>query len=158
MTKPTVYVETTVISYFTAQPTRDLIVTAHQQLTREWWQHALPKLEAYVSTAVIEEIQRGDPGAASARLAAVAAFSVLGIPQDVEQLAAQYLGAVGIPERARIDALHLASAAWHGMDYLVSWNCTHIASGRVRAIVRRINEGAGMRTPVICTPEELMEV
>ncbi len=158
MPKPTVYIETTVISYRVALPSRDLIVTAHQHLTRAWWNQALPALEPYVSPFVLNEISRGDPAAARERLDAVAAFSVLGAPPEVEALARRYFDAIAIPAKARIDSLHLAMAAWHGMDYLVSWNCTHIASARVRRIVGGINDEMEIRTPVICTPEELMEV
>jgi predicted nucleic acid-binding protein len=158
MAGPSVYIETTVIGYRTALPSRDLIVAAHHELTREWWERALPKLEPFVSPFVIDEVSRGDPGAAKERLEAIASFSVLGVPVEVEELAQQYFTAIDIPERARIDSLHLAIAAWHGMDYLVSWNCTHIASARVRRIMGAINDGLDIRTPIICTPEELMEV
>jgi hypothetical protein len=158
MTRPTVYVETTVISYRVAAPSRDLIVAAHQQLTRTWWEQALPALEPYVSPFVLDEISRGDSTAARDRLDAVATFSVLGAPPEVEDLARRYFDAIAIPAKARIDSFHLATAAWHGMDYLVSWNCTHIASARVRRIVAGINDVLDIRTPVICTPEELMEV
>lgn len=159
MPKPSVYVETTVISYLTAQPSRDIITAAHQQITQDWWEHALPNLEPYLSPYVTAEITRGDPEAAKTRLAAVASFAVLDITApELDDLASQYLAATQIPGRARADALHLATAAWHGMEYLVSWNCTHIVSGRVRKVITTINDGVGIRTPTICTPEELMDV
>lgn len=155
---PTVYIETTVISYLTAQPTRDLIVAAHQQITREWWENVLSEMEPYVSAIVMDEISRGDPGAAADRLKNVSHFPLLEVIPEVHDLAEVYFSSIPIPEKARADSYHLALAAWHGMDYVATWNCTHLASGRVRRILEEINAGRGIRTPMICTPEELMEV
>ncbi len=85
------------------------------------------------------------------------AIALLEVDQNVADLAAKYLQVLPIPDKARTDAFHLATAVWHGMDYLVTWNWTHIASGRVIATVDGVNAGMGYATPVICTPEELME-
>ena len=155
---PTVYIETSVISYLTARPSRDLIVASHQQLTAEWWDQVRPQVACFVSDFVIQEAERGDAGYAQKRLEAVRDFPVLGLSEEITALAQKYFAALQIPERARIDAFHLATAAWHRMDYLLSWNCTHIASGRVRRAIRDINDGIGVHTPTVCTPEELMEV
>jgi len=155
--KPTVYIETSVISYLTAQISRDLVVTAHQQLTAEWWQQALPQFEAFASPVVLEEISRGDTEAAKKRKRIVAAFAILEVSDEVRDLAERYFAAIDLPEKARADAYHLALAVWHGMDYLVTWNCTHIAGGKVKQIVQRINKERDIGTPVICTSEELME-
>jgi predicted nucleic acid-binding protein len=156
--KQSVYIESTVISYLTSKPSRDLIVAAHQQITREWWDIALPKLDSFISQFVINEIADGDPVAAKARLQASSHFPQLKMNQEIADLANRYFKAIHIPEKAKTDAFHLATATWHGMDYLVSWNCTHIASGRVRNIVEHINAENDLATPTICTPEELMEV
>lgn len=156
--KPTVYLETTIISYMTARYSRDLIIAAHQQITQEWWELALPKYEAFVSPIVIEEISRGDAQAAQLRLDKITGLTVLEVVPEVRDLANAYFRTIDIPEKARADSYHLALTAWHGLDFLVSWNCTHIVSGRVRMIIEEINAGFGIRTPVICTPEELMEV
>jgi predicted nucleic acid-binding protein len=156
--KPTVYVETSVISYMTAQVSRDLIVAAHQQLTVEWWLRALPKLHPFVSTVVLGEIAQGDPEAARKRMDIVAQFDILEVVPEVRELAERYFSAIDLPERARADAYHLALAVWHGMNYLVTWNCTHIAGGKVKLILERINAARGVISPIICTPEELMEV
>jgi predicted nucleic acid-binding protein len=155
--KPTVYIETSVVSYLTAQMSRDLVVTAHQQLTAEWWEQALPTLEPFISPVVLEEIVRGDPDAAKRRMKAVSAFRVLEVTPEVRDLAEHYFAAIDLPEKARADAYHLALAVWHGMDYLVTWNCTHIAGGKVKLIVQRVNAGRALPSPIICTPEELME-
>jgi hypothetical protein len=156
--KQSVYIESTVISYLTAKPSRDLIVAGHQQLTREWWERALPKLDPFISQFVVNEISVGDAFASKARLNSTATFPLLEMKPEIAYLADQYFKAIRIPEKARSDAYHLAIAAWHGMDYMISWNCTHIASGRVRNIVEQINIKNDLATPIICTPEELMEV
>lgn len=157
MPKPTVYVESTVMSYYTARASRDLIVAAHQEITREWWEQALPQFDAFISEFVLEEIGRGDAEAATKRLSVSEGFPILEVSQAVADLAEKYLTVLPIPDRARADAYHLATAVFHGMDYLVTWNCTHIAAGRIIAAVDAVNAGLDYATPVICTPEELME-
>lgn len=158
MPKQSVYIETTVVSYLLARPSRDLIVAAHQQVTIEWWENSLPLLDPFVSAVVIEEASRRDEAAAKLRLQKIAVFPVLEITSEVRQLADLYFQKIPIPEKARGDAYHLAMATCHGMDFLVSWNFTHILSGLVRAVVQEINTVKGISTPIICTPEELMEV
>ncbi len=156
--KPTVYIETTVISYLTARPSRDLIIAAHQQVTLEWWDMALPHFDVFISPIVLEEISRGDTQAAKLRLERVSSFPLLEVLPEVRNLAESYFSAIDIPEKAKADSYHLALAAWHGMDFMISWNCTHIVSGRVKKIIEEIDYSYGIRTPIVCTPEELMEV
>jgi len=133
--KPTVYIETSVISYLTAKPSRDLIIAAHQQITNDWWENALSNYEAFISPIVLEEISRGDANAIQARLEKVSIFPVLEILPEVRNLADTYFAAFAIPDKARADTYHLAVAAWHGMDFLVSWNCTHIVNGRIKLLI-----------------------
>jgi len=156
--KPTVYIETSVISYLTAKPSRDLIVAGHQQITAEWWEQVRPQVECFVSPFVIQEVSRGDQEFAQRRLASIAEFRVLALNDAIEELARKYFAAMQMPEKSRIDAFHLAIAAWYHLDYVLSWNCRHIASGRVQKMMRELNAQLGMHTPVMCTPEELMEV
>lgn len=158
MAKTTVYIETSVISYLTAWPSRDLIVAAHQQITADWWAAIRPQVECVISPFVIQEAERGDQTAAQKRLESITSLRVLNLNDEITALAQKYFAAIDIPEHARLDAFHLATAVWHRVDYLLSWNCKHIASGRVRKIVGEINSQLGVPTPVICTPEELMEV
>jgi hypothetical protein len=154
---PTAYIETTVVSYLVARPSRDLIVAGHQAITVEWWEKQLPKLSAFVSPVVLDEAGAGDSEMTQRRMAALETMGVLELTQQVRSLAEAYFAAIGMPDAARADALHLALATAHGMDYLVTWNCRHIANGNVRRIVRQVNADRGIETPVICTPEELME-
>ena len=158
MSKQSVYIETTVVSYLTARPSRDLIVAAHQQVTEEWWENTLPLLDPFVSPIVIEEASMGDEAAAKLRLEKIGGFPVLEITDEVRELAELYFERIPTPDKARGDAYHLAVATYHGMDFLVSWNFAHILSARVRAVIQDINTIRGISTPIICTPEELMEV
>lgn len=119
--KPTVYLETSVISYRTARPSRDLVVAGHQQITHEWWEHVLPQCDAFVSPVVLEEISHGDPDAAQRRLQSIASFPMVEVVPEVHTLAAAYFAAIPLADKAQADAYHLALAAWHGLDYLVSW-------------------------------------
>jgi hypothetical protein len=156
--KPTVYIETTIISYLTARPSRDLIVAGHQQLTHEWWDKVRPRVQCFISPYVIDEARQGDPQAAQKRLKAIEELPILAVNESTRELALTYLAATKFPEKARVDAFHLAFPVWYEIDYLLTWNCKHIANGNVRRIVEGINSQLNIRTPVICTPEELMEV
>lgn len=144
--KPRVYIETTIPSYLTAWPSRDLIRAAQQQLTREWWARR-DEYDLYTSQLVAEECQAGDALAAVDRLAALAGLPLLDQTPAVLSLAKSFVRGVPLPRRAQTDALHVATAAAHGMQYLLTWNCKHIANATWRA--------AGFEPPLICTPQEL---
>ncbi len=156
--KPKVYIETSVVSYQTASPSRDLIVAGHQQITHEWWETIRPSVECVVSPFVLQEAAQGDPIAAEKRLQELTNFNVLELNNEIKQLAQKYIKVINISKKSEIDALHLAFAVWYKVDYLLTWNCTHIAGGRVKKILKTTNSKLKIYTPVICTPEELMEV
>jgi len=156
--KPTVYIETSIISYLTARPSRDLIVAGHQQITHEWWSEVRPEVDCLISSYVIDEASQGDPQAAQKRLEAMAGFPILTLNEDIKALALKYQTAAQIPEKAKLDAFHLAFPSWYKIDYLLTWNCKHIANANVRKIVENINRQLNIHAPIICTPEELMEV
>ena len=156
--KATVYIESTIVSYLTAKPSRDLIVAAHQQLTQEWWDLIRPQVDCFISPFVIQEISAGNEEAANKRIEFVRDIPILEINQEIQKLAQTYFDSLDIPEKARLDASHLAVAVWHEVDYLLSWNCKHIVSGRVKKMLENINSQLNIKTPVLCTPEELMEV
>ena len=156
--RATLYLETSVVSYLAARRSRDIIVLAHQELTRDWWQGSQSKFEIFVSEIVLEEARAGDSDAADARLKALDPFPTLPLVPEVEQLADTYMREVPFPAKAARDALHIALASVHGMEYLVTWNCRHIADGRVRRRVRDINAREGLSVPTICTPQELLDV
>jgi predicted nucleic acid-binding protein len=156
--RPTVYIETSVVSYLVSRPSRDLIIAGHQQITEDWWRNVLPKVSAFVSELVLEEAGKGDGHAAAKRLDRLVEIPALEVVDEVDGLAKKYADALHLPDKALADAYHMALATWHGMDYLVSWNCSHIASGRVQKVLTGVNNVLGFQTPIFCTPEELMEV
>jgi hypothetical protein len=156
--KPIVYIETSIVSYLTARQSRDLIAVAHQQLTLEWWEKVRPQVDCVISGFVVQEASRGDPNAAQKRLEILTQLRVLELNEEIRTLASQYFATLQIPESSKTDAFHMAVAVWHKTDYILTWNCRHIANGRVRKILEELNFKLHVKTPVICTPEELMEV
>ncbi len=154
MANPTVYVETSVVSYLTALPSRDLVLAAHQQVTREWWMRR-ERFELLVSDAVLVEAARGDGAAAARRIAALVGISVLSATEPAQALARELLQAAAMPSKAAIDAAHVAIAAIHGVEFLLTWNCTHIANAVTRGKIEAVCRQAGFRPPIICTPLEL---
>jgi len=154
--RPKAYVETTVVSYLTALPSRDLVLAAHQQITRDWWS-TRDTFEMFVSQFVLDEASAGDATAADSRVAVLRDLVLLDLTPDATLLAAELVRGGGVPEKAKIDALHIAVASVHGMDYLVTWNCTHIANATMRGRIEAICRRAGFDPPVICTPLELVK-
>ncbi len=155
--KPTVYLETSVISYLTARPSRDLVIAAYQELTREWWLDAIDKFHLVASELVITEAAAGDPDAAQARLDALDPVPLLSIGDEVDLFAQMLIDTGVVPKRAAADAAHIAIAAINGIDYLVTWNFRHIANVAARAKIEQACREAGYDPPAICTPNELME-
>ncbi len=155
--KPRVYLETTIPSYLTAWLSRDLVMAAHQQTTKEWWMLRRHDFQLFVSQFVIDEAAAGDPDAALRRSEVLAGMSVLEVTQDVYSLADHLIKRVPLPPKAAIDSLHIATAAVNNMDYLVTWNCTHIANAALRARIEIVCRDFGYHPPVICTPEELLK-
>lgn len=154
--KQTIYLETTVPSYYVSRSSRDVVVLAHQEITRVWWESRLPLFDVYVSPVVLQEAAQGDSDQAHKRLEVLSAFAVLDATNEVEQLATTYMEQIGLPSKAIRDAAHLAFACHAGVDYLVTWNCAHIANAEFRRRLWGINARIEVQTPIICTPEELM--
>lgn len=152
-----VYVETTVFSYLAARPSRDLRVAAHQQITAEWWDSRRHEFELFISQLVVEEASAGDPDAASRRGAYLEDLNLLELSATALALAERLLADGAVPKAAAEDALHIAVAAVHGMQYLMTWNCKHIANAATRSRIEVVCNEAGYDMPVICTPEELLE-
>jgi len=154
--KPTLYLETMVPSYYVAKPSTDIVLQGHQHITHEWWHTRRDRYEIFVSELVVQEARRGDPDAAKRRCDAIAGFSMLRVTPEAVELAGVYLKTISLPSSAEADALHLALAVVNGMDYLVTWNCRHIARGSVMRALPIVNAERGLGTPTICTPEELL--
>jgi hypothetical protein len=154
---PSVYLETTIIGYVASRPSRDLVTAANQQITRDWWDEHRQKYDLFVSEAVVTECGAGDPQAAQERLDLIADVTVVDISDEAEALADDLVKQVPLPARAEVDALHIAIAAVNGMDYLLTWNCTHIANAALLHRIEAACRSAGLEPPVICTPQQLME-
>jgi len=153
--KTRIYLETSVVSYFTARPGRDVTVVAHQASTRELWGR-LEEFEAYISELVISEASAGAPEAARLRLAAIEDLDELAIDTEVRELADALVAGGAVPEKCPEDALHLAVAAANGMDVVVTWNFRHLNNPFTRMMARQIIENRALPCPEICSPEELL--
>ena len=156
--KPSVYIETTIVSYLTGRLSRELIIAGRQALTAEWWEARRERFDVYVSPLVVSEAQEGDPVAAERRMGAIEGIPALAVTDEALRIAHLLTGSGPMPEEYPEDALHIAICAVNGVDYLVTWNCTHLANAALRGQVERFLAEAGYQCPAICTPEELMEV
>jgi predicted nucleic acid-binding protein len=154
--KPTLYLETSIVSYLTARPSHDLIRAAHQQVTRDWWEMR-SNFDLYVSQLVLDEAKAGNAVAAERRLLALREASLLELTPETGRLADELLRRGGMPAKAYVDAVHVALAAINGLDYLLTWNCTHIANATMRVKIDDICRASGFEPPVICTPVELVK-
>jgi hypothetical protein len=155
--KPKIYIETTIISYLTAWQSPQLIMAAQQQATRSWWDNQRHNFDLFVSEVVIQEAAAGDTVAAQRRLEVLRDLAELEITDEARQLAKEVMDQTPLPQNAQLDALHIAIATSNGMDYLLTWNCRHIANATLRMPMATICENAGYQIPIICTPLELIE-
>ncbi len=153
----TVYLETTIISYLAALPSRDLIRAARQEVTWEWWTKRREAYGVYASQVVAREAREGDPDAARRRLELLSDLSLLDVTDEAIDLATALISQGLLPDAAADDALHLGVAAVHGMDYLLTWNCTHLANAAFRDSISFWLAEKGYVPPSVCTPDELME-
>jgi hypothetical protein len=144
-----------VVSYLAAEPSRDLVVAAHQRITSQWWSQRT-RFRLFVSELVIQEAAAGDPGLAGRRLERIAGLGVLKIRDDAVRLAEALVDQGPIPVKASADALHIALAAAHGIDFVLTWNMRHIANAAMRVGIERTCRANGFEPPVLCTPEELL--
>jgi len=155
--KPRVYIETTIPSYLTTRSSNDIRAVANRNATIEWWEKRRLEFELYVSEFVIAELSQGHPEAAARRMAAIEGIPELDVTEEVRKLGKALITEGPIPEKATLDAYHIAVATVNGMDYLLTWNCTHIANAVMRPKIEDFCRAQGYEPPVICTPQELME-
>jgi len=132
-----------------------LVIAGHQQITREWWDNRRGDFQIFISQLVLDEAGAGDPAASRERLNVLQSLPLLDIAPEVTVLASALLASGKIPRKAASDAAHIAIAAVHGMDFLVTWNCVHIANATIARALASICREYGYDCPVICTPEEL---
>lgn len=151
------YIETTIPSYHVARTSLNLLQASRQASTRLWWERGCSGFKLFTSLEAIEEAQEGDPEMAKARLALLQSATQLAITDEVAILAQQLVASGLIPNKAASDAIHIAVASVHRIDYLVTWNFKHIANPRTRERLRKTVHEAGFRLPVLCSPDELLE-
>ncbi len=155
--KQTVYVETSIVSYLAARPSRDVITAAHQQLTTQWWATRRSAFRLHISELVVQEASDGDPDAVRRRLALLEGIPAVAVTADALSFARSLVENRVVPRTAEADALHIAIAAAGGMEYLLTWNCRHIANAQIRGKIEELARLRGFEPPILCTPEELME-
>jgi predicted nucleic acid-binding protein len=158
MKKPTLYLETSVISYLTARPAPDLNTAAHQQVTAEWWETKRKNFDIRISKVVLKEAADGDAEPAQRRLKLLKPMRLLPLNKNSVLLAKALVEGCALPAKATTDALHIALAAVHGMHFLLTWNCTHINNVATIEEIRAICQQSGWHCPVICTPDELIRI
>ena len=156
MDKKTIYIETSIISYLTARPSSNLLAAAWQKASIDWWDTQRGRFDLFASEVVLEEAGRGDDMAVARRLEALVGIPLLAITDEVLALAESFIDAGALPQKAIGDSLHIAVAAVHGVDYLLTWNYRHIDNAEKKPIIRRICLTNGYGYPEICTPHELM--
>jgi len=156
MNPPLIYLETTIPSYLVARASRDAILRGQQEATKQWWRHGRLTARCYVSEVVEDEVSRGDPEAAAERIQALAGIPCLRGGSRVIALAAAILETGLIPVSAQVDASHIATAAVHGMDILLTWNCSHIHNVTIERRIAVVCTRLGYECPVICTPYDLL--
>ena len=152
----TAYIETTIIGNIAGRLHKDPLVSSQQLLTRDWWSRATCKLELYISQLVLDECAGGDPTAAAERLAVINTIRLLDIIPECHSLAGQLLAARAVPQTEPRDALHIAIASVHQVNYLLTWNFKHIANAGMRHQIESVIRSAGYEPPIICTPQELL--
>ena len=155
--KPKVYIETSIPSYLAARISNDLRVAANQNTTIEWWETRRPDFELFISEFVIVEASLGNAESAQKRLEIIGNIPKLSVNESVRVLAKALISNGPIPANAEVDAYHIAVAAVNGIEYLLTWNCTHIANAIMRPKIEEVCRRQGFEPPIICTPLELME-
>ncbi len=153
--KPTIYIETSVVSYYVSKPSKNIVIAGHQASTTDFW-NILGEFDVYISDAVIQESSQGDHIRAGRRLEALTGFPVLEIDDEVKTLAKALLKGKAVPEKYPEDALHIAIATRHGIDFIVTWNFRHINNAFTRITVRQVIENEGFVCPEICSPNEFL--
>ena len=158
MTRPTVYIETTVIGHLVGRMLADPIVAGRQAVTRDWWPIAARSYHLFVSRLVADECAGGDPEAAAERLAVLDSLEFVAASPAADELTRRLIAARAIPATEPRDAAHVSLATVHGIEYLVTWNFKHIANATARALIEFVCRNAGYEPPIICTPDQLPEV
>lgn len=154
---PRVYIETSIVSYLRQRPSSHVVGAARQLLTRRWWDDERFSFELVTSQYVLDEAADGDPVLAQERLESLANIPLLQLGSEIDAIAEEIMSRAILPPKAQVDALHIATAAHHRIDYLLTWNCSHIANARILPRIHRVLAGRNCFIPMICTPEEMLD-
>lgn len=152
-----VYIETTIPSLLGAFPSRRREEAVRQQATQSWWVSHRQSYELFTSDVVLEECSVGDLAMVAERQRIMEDIAVLESNEEVEQLTAAFMACGALPPAADRDAAHIAFATVHEIDYLLTWNCKHIANPHIQKTLRRVAQKFGLDLPAICTPLVLLE-
>ena len=152
----TIYIETSIVSYLQQRPSSQVVMAARQLLTHQWWNDERAKYQLVASQFVIDEATSGDPVLAAERLAALDGVPLLPLDPEIANIADEIMLRAILPPKARTDALHIAVVAHHRVQYLLTWNCRHIANGRILPRIHKVLNDLGIQVPIICTPEEMV--
>ncbi len=154
---PRVYIETSIVSYLRQRPSGQVVSAARQLLTRRWWENERFNFELVTSQYVLDEAADGDSILAQERLESLEDIPLLQLGPDIDAIAREIISRAILPPKAQIDALHIATAAHHRIDYLLTWNCTHIANARILPRIHGVLSDRNSFVPIICTPEEMLD-
>lgn len=157
MAIPRIYIETSVISYLTSRPSRDLLIAARQEATREWWELRNQAFLPLISNLVLQEVAAGDPDAALARVRICQTVDLLAIEPAATQLATKLIETHAVPATEEEDALHIALATIAQVEYIATWNFAHMVSPAAKYRLQKHIEQLGFASPLLATPEELLE-
>lgn len=151
-----IYIETSVISFLTARPSKDVVLAGHQASTQIFWERKRD-YELFISDMVIQECEKGDPDCALSRIQAIKGLPVLNVDKDVENLASELIRQSAIPRNSPEDAIHIAVASVSAIDFILTWNFKHINNPFMKNQIRTVILNQGYTMPEICSPEELLE-
>ena len=153
--KQTIYVETSIPSFY-HEARADVDMAARRQWTRDWWKGAHNRHELVTSAAVVDELERGDYPSRADCLRLIDGLPLLAIEPAVIDIVDAYIARQVMPADPAGDALHLALASFHRCDFLVTWNCRHLANANKFGNIRRVNTLLGIHVPALVTPLELL--
>jgi len=151
-----VFLETTIPSFLASWHSRDLLQAARQQITFSWWEDHRHAYDLCTSQIVLDEVAAGDPDAAQKLLAVLKDIPLLDLTNEVGDLATAIMESGLLPPKAVRDALHIAVSAVHGVDFLLTWNCRHIANATIMKELESVVRNQGFELPILCTPEQML--
>jgi predicted nucleic acid-binding protein len=156
--RPTVFLDTTILSYVVGGASRDPLVARHQRITRIWWKRYRHRFELVLSDRVVQEMRRGSPAKSKERLQLTESIRSVVCEAHHEAFAHELLRPGALPLKAELDALHIAVAAFNSVQFLLTWNCRHLANPTIAGKVAQTCATHDLACPRVCTPETLMRV